>query len=245
MDEFDRRIRACIAAFDPASGAFPHVETQPAGAIHRMEAGSSAVVIRMGAKSRRNRVFLGRNIAGPLQIEIGGTGNLIWIGDDVQMPRGKILLKGHGGTVAIGAGTTCTGGGTVVCGQNDDAAVASVIVGDGGMWAKDVSVLTTDMHPIFDLDSGERVNAAGGPVWIEPHVWLGQEVSVMKNVRIGAGSCIGIGSVVARPVPRYAVAAGCPAKVLRRGVFWARHEGAAAVAAARAIQQRFPPDDPA
>lgn len=235
-----QQARLCVAGFDPAGQGLPHVQTLPWGSYHGHGPVPAGIVLRAGAKARGNRVLLGRGIEGPLTIDISGIGNLVWIGDDVHLPRGRILIKGHGGAVVIGAGTTCTGGGTVVCGQNDDAATASVIVGDGGMWAKDVSVLTTDMHPIYDLHSGARINRATGAVVIEPHVWLGQEVSVMKNVTIGAGSCIGIGSVVVRPVPRYAVAAGSPARVLRENAFWARHEGADALAAARAVQARFP-----
>jgi virginiamycin A acetyltransferase len=47
-------------------------------------------------------------------------------------------------------------------------------------------------------------------------VWIGTEALVMPGVRIGHGAVIGARSVVTRDVPDYAVAAGNPARVVRR-----------------------------
>lgn len=45
--------------------------------------------------------------------------------------------------------------------------------------------------------------------------WFGRNVTVCPNVHIGEGAVIGAGSVVARNIPPYAIAAGNPAVVKR------------------------------
>jgi acetyltransferase-like isoleucine patch superfamily enzyme len=54
-----------------------------------------------------------------------------------------------------------------------------------------------------------------GPVIIEDNVWLGEGVVIMPGLRIGANAIIGANSVVTGDIPRNAVAAGVPAKVLK------------------------------
>lgn len=234
-------IRALVKGFDPTPVGFQkNHETRGISIFSKSEMNTS-LALKIGEKSKGNRIFVGSGFKGPLSIQIRGHNNLVWIGNDVHLPKSKILIKGHEGRVILGNGVTCTSGASIVCGQNDDAAVASIIVGDGGMWAKDISLYSVDLHPIFDLESGTRVNAASGPIILEPQVWLGRLASVMKNVRIGAGTSIGMGAVVVKSLPRYVVAAGVPAKVIRTGAFWARHEGDDAVAAARDLQVEFPP----
>ncbi len=55
-----------------------------------------------------------------------------------------------------------------------------------------------------------------GPVLIKRGAWLGQNVVVCPGVTIGAGAVIGANSVVNCDVPDYCVAAGAPARVIRR-----------------------------
>lgn len=45
--------------------------------------------------------------------------------------------------------------------------------------------------------------------------WIGHGAIVMPNVTIGTGAVVGAGAIVTRDVPRYAVAVGVPARVVR------------------------------
>ena len=46
-------------------------------------------------------------------------------------------------------------------------------------------------------------------------VFIGANVTVLDGVVIGDGAVIGAGSVVSKNIPPYAVAVGCPIKVVR------------------------------
>ncbi|KIX05754.1 uncharacterized protein Z518_03726 [Rhinocladiella mackenziei CBS 650.93] len=72
-------------------------------------------------------------------------------------------------------------------------------------------------HP---LDPAVR-NGTNGPelgkeINIGKDCWLGGNVIVLPGVTIGEGSTIGAGSVVTKDIPPFHVAAGNPAKILRK-----------------------------
>ena len=55
-----------------------------------------------------------------------------------------------------------------------------------------------------------------GGIIIDNDVWLGVGVIILDNVHIGKGSVIGAGAVVTRDIPADSIAAGNPARVLRK-----------------------------
>jgi maltose O-acetyltransferase len=54
------------------------------------------------------------------------------------------------------------------------------------------------------------------PIVIEDDVWIGAGCIILPGRRIGTGSIVGAGSVVADDVPTWSVVAGNPARVVRR-----------------------------
>lgn len=54
-----------------------------------------------------------------------------------------------------------------------------------------------------------------GNVFIGNDVWIGTGSIILQGGNIGDGAVIGAGSVVTKPVPAYAIAAGNPAKVIK------------------------------
>ena len=55
-----------------------------------------------------------------------------------------------------------------------------------------------------------------GGIIIEDDVWLGTGVIVLDGVRIGQGAVIAAGSVVTKNIPEMSIAAGVPAKVIKK-----------------------------
>ncbi len=137
------------------------------------------------------------------------------IGDDCVI-RGLIrFIRGDGGTIRIGPRTTF-----------NDAALtlhegAAMTFGADCMLSTDIHMDPSDMHPIYDRASGERLNPPQD-IEIGDHVWLGTRTLVLKGVRIGSGTIVGAGSMVTGALPENVLAVGSPARVVRENVVWTR-----------------------
>ena len=55
-------------------------------------------------------------------------------------------------------------------------------------------------------------------IHIGPNCWVGAKVTVLDGVTIGEGSVVAAGAVVTKDIPPYSIAAGVPAKVIKRRV---------------------------
>jgi maltose O-acetyltransferase len=78
-------------------------------------------------------------------------------------------------------------------------------------------ILDTDMHSVaLDRRSNPRAPVRTSPVVLEANVWVGRGAAILPGVRIGAGSVIGYGSIVTADVPPGVLAAGNPARVIRK-----------------------------
>ncbi|EOD47221.1 putative family protein [Neofusicoccum parvum UCRNP2] len=72
-------------------------------------------------------------------------------------------------------------------------------------------------HPIDpDLRNGTNGPELGGKITIGEDCWIAGNVIILPGVSVGDGCTIGAGSVVTKDVPAYHVAAGNPARVLRK-----------------------------
>ena len=82
--------------------------------------------------------------------------------------------------------------------------------------------LSTYTFPIFfdewNLDKSRICEAWDnkGDIELGNDVWVGYEAVIMSGVKIGSGAIIGTRAVVTKDVPPYTVAAGVPAKPIRR-----------------------------
>jgi len=80
-------------------------------------------------------------------------------------------------------------------------------------------VFITDVYHGFQdttLPVSSQPLYSPGPVEIGSGTWLGIGVSVMPNVKIGKHCVIGANAVVTHDIPDYHVAAGVPARIIRR-----------------------------
>ena len=114
---------------------------------------------------------------------------------------------------------------------------ARVKIGEGTFLNRNVMVAAQDLVEIgahsmlangcFVSDASHRFDdperpitwqgfESKGPTRIGENCWLGANVVVTSGVTIGARCVIGANSVVTRDVEAFSIAAGAPAKVLRR-----------------------------
>lgn len=160
------------------------------------------------------RIVIGENCqALPEMLIHLGPGCSLTIGDGCSLAALQIDAQG-GGRVEIGAGT-----GFVHTTWLKLPEPSAITIGHGCLFATETTVLTSDFHSIVDLETQRRVNHAAS-VHIAEEVWLGQRATVVKGARIGAQSVVGFGAVVAGEIPPNCVAAGNPARVVRRGIRW-------------------------
>lgn len=98
----------------------------------------------------------------------------------------------------------------------------NIIIGDNCMFGSNVVIRTTDSHPIYDKETNELINL-GGDVIIGNNVWLGMNVTVLKNTKIADGCVVGTCSVVTKDcLTPDSIYVGTPAKLIKQNIKWSR-----------------------
>ena len=90
------------------------------------------------------------------------------------------------------------------------------------MFSNKIQLRTSDSHSILD-GNAKRINP-GGDIEIGNHVWIGNEVVVLKGSVIPENCIVGARSIVTsslRATPNSMIA-GIPAKVLKTNINWKR-----------------------
>lgn len=89
-----------------------------------------------------------------------------------------------------------------------------VTIGNNVLISWDVNILENDYHRSGGGESGLT------SVTIEDDVWIGARAILLKGVTIGRGAIIGAGAVVTKSVPAYTLAAGNPARPIKKVDAW-------------------------
>lgn len=142
-----------------------------------------------------------------------GTNCHLTIGDDCHLGHNFIHMAADS-TLAIGQKTSFNGASEILMHEP-----SKVTIGSFCLIASDTMISTSDMHSVLDAETGARINPAKD-ILIENKVWVGARAVILKGCRIGAGSIIALGAIVTGDVPRQAIMAGNPARVVRTGVTW-------------------------
>lgn len=90
-----------------------------------------------------------------------------------------------------------------------DNTIAPVSLGRGVIVGFRTSI-TTSHHDLLNRE------LEGRPVVVEDDVWLGACTTVLPGVTIGKGAIVASGSVVTKDIEPYVLAAGVPAKTIKR-----------------------------
>jgi acetyltransferase-like isoleucine patch superfamily enzyme len=161
-----------------------------------------------------------------VEIEEGcsSAGMNIDVGSDCVIKIGKQCVLtcvdiycGDRGIITIGEGSTFNFLIQIRCHEP-----SAIEIGAGFLCGGGVLITTSDMHSIFDIVTGKRINNARD-ILIGSSVWIGQAAYILKGSIIGSGSVIGAKALVSGEIPGNVIAAGVPAKVIRTGIYW-KHE---------------------
>ena len=154
-----------------------------------------------------------------------GANFLIRPGGVINVDDGASLIIGENVHLRSNCMLRVTNKGTLVIGDNvffARCAVLScwhkIVIRDEAIFAPYVAL--HDHQHKFDLRSPVDHAACNHfkPIEIGKGVWLGMRVHVLGGVRIGDFSVIGANSVVTKDIPSGCLAAGVPAKVIKRGM---------------------------
>lgn len=155
----------------------------------------------------------GLEVIGPRGLEIYGPN--IRLGENVHIQTAKGNMsrlctwsdgEGGFGHITVGNNVLLTPGLQIV-------SAAHVEIGDNVMIASRVYISDADWHDIYDRLETPGPRAA---IKIGANAWLGYGVKICKGVTIGENSVIGAGSVVTGDIPANVIAAGNPAKTIRK-----------------------------
>ena len=148
-------------------------------------------------------------------------GSAIEIGDDclirsnfwsnlIGLYQRTIIIAKRGGVIRIGKNVGISG--STVYAWN------SIEIGDNTLIGANCKILDSDLHPIDaearNINNWDEVKTA--PIVIGKNCFIGCNSLILKGVHLGDGCVIGAGSVVTKDIPPACVAAGNPAKVIRK-----------------------------
>ena len=147
------------------------------------------------------------------QIQFWGENNIVKIEHDCVLKNVDMWIS-DGGVVEIGHNTHFSGKTHIACIEGK-----KVHIGKRCLFSDTITFRTGDSHSILDSE-GERINKAKDII-IGDHVWIGQQVIILKGSTVGADSIVGTGSLLTgKTYNSNSVIAGSPAKIVKRCVSW-------------------------
>jgi acetyltransferase-like isoleucine patch superfamily enzyme len=141
------------------------------------------------------------------RVQISGCGEVI-LGEGVSLNGTVVPIE----LVTYASGRIEVGNRTFINYGSSIAARATVKIGSYCHLGHYTFVMDNDQHDVVRHTELPQ----SFPVIIEDHVWIGSKVVILPGVRIGSRAVVGAGSIVTKDIPPRCVAAGNPARVLRR-----------------------------
>jgi acetyltransferase-like isoleucine patch superfamily enzyme len=170
----------------------------------------SKLVVGLLRVTRGDRLLLGRGVVANHRVRISGPG-LVTVGDGANLfafsGRTRLVARTPQARIVIGRNARLNG--PLLQADTLIEVGADCIVGEA-------HILDTDMHSVaLDRRSNPSAPVRSAPVILERNVWVARGAAILPGVRIGEGSVVGYGAVVASDVPPRVVVAGNPARVIR------------------------------
>ena len=99
----------------------------------------------------------------------------------------------------------------------------NVIIGSDCSLSSGVNIRTSDIHPIYDSKTKERINFAKS-VFIGDHVWIGHLAYISRGVKVGSGAIIENNSFIPHNsrIPSNSLVVGNPARIEKHDIFYTK-----------------------
>jgi len=182
------------------------------GTIPQMKALLS-VFLRIGhGLKMRVKVFQKFGIILGISQTIDNAVNVIIGRNFIFSPFSQIFAQGYCGDAQVIIGDNCAFNYNVMI--NADLG-GKITIGDDCMIGP-YSILRASNHKFASLDMPMNIQGhTPGQILIGNDVWIGANVTILPNVKIGDSSIVGAGSVVTKDVPPFAIVVGVPAAVIK------------------------------
>ena len=150
---------------------------------------------------------------------------LQWLIHNVEYKRYKLTYDIHPSFNFNGPGIRLAGDGRIICREQSyigryssigSYKPSKVIIGKGCRIGHFVQLFTSGL--VADQDFAmrkDKLSYEKGDIIIGDYCWLGSQVVVTQNVRIGENTVIGANSTVTSDIPPNSIAVGAPARVVK------------------------------
>jgi acetyltransferase-like isoleucine patch superfamily enzyme len=127
--------------------------------------------------------------------------------------------RGDNQKVLIGSNLSC-GGLELQMNDGDE----EFVMGDDCLLSWGIKARTSDGHSVIDLKTLTAINLPS-PIIIGNHVWICEDVKLMKGTKIPNNSIVAAGAIVTKSfedIYANSIIGGVPAQIIRTGVTWDR-----------------------
>lgn len=170
-------------------------------------------------------------------VEFAGTGNVLYVEDGAKLRNSRLRFLGNNAVIHIRTSplylrlvTTVFDESVFYLGPGGSFTSEArflpterkhIIIGSDAMFSTRVVFRTADPHLIYSANTQQRINPSAS-IWVGDHVWLGEDTLLLKGARVGSGSILAARALVTKSIPSNSTAAGVPARIVGKGIFWTR-----------------------
>ena len=172
----------------------------------------------MSINGRNNKIVVcedGSNLVNKLRISIVGNNNTIYIGKNNYIKNLQLIIEDDNNEIRIGDNNSFSGSMQIAALEG-----TSIKIGNDCLFSSNIYARSSDSHVVYNAVTGERINNAKD-ILIGDRVWIGQNVTVIKNSVIPEDCIVGVGSIINIVfLEGKCILAGNPAKVVKRNIKW-------------------------
>jgi acetyltransferase-like isoleucine patch superfamily enzyme len=178
---------------------------------------SRIVVIGTNSQVDLGKSLIYRN----LSIRLVGNNKKVFIRESSKMIANLKIVshRGDNQQVLIGSNLSC-GGLELQMNDGDE----KFVMGDDCLLSWGIKARTSDGHSVIDLKTLTAINLPS-PISIGHHVWICEDVKIMKGAKIPDNSIVAAGAIVTKSfedIYANSIIGGIPAQIIRTGVTWDR-----------------------